>query len=275
MTGMKLSFWTLGTPDWTNRQVVDAAVRFGFDGVDLRCASGRNVSVQSTPQEVDDLRRLFADNGIEIASILAYNERGSADGVDWQAVRDDIARHIELAQRLGTKAMRVNAATPASDSSWDAYLGGFAGAITDALTANDSVVLNMQNHPGAPNVEQIARLASMVHSPLFGSGFSPDHCVDMGDDVLASAELLAPVIKKLHLADREAYGQRTGSKLRACLPGAGIVPNREVVDILRRHGFDGYVSFKWEKPTYPDLPDAEVALPHFMSYMADVLAPSP
>src|SRR5436190_23274098 len=100
---MKLSFWTLGTPDWSNTQVVDAARRFGFDGVDLRCAVGRNVSVQSTPQEVEELKRLFADSGVEIASLLVYNERGNAEGVDWGAVQDDIARHIALAQRIGTK----------------------------------------------------------------------------------------------------------------------------------------------------------------------------
>src|SRR3954469_9931554 len=145
---MKLSFWTLGTPDWDNAQVVDAARRFGFDGVDLRCAAGRNVSLQSTPEEVEDLRRLFGDNGIEIASLLAYNERGNAEGVDWSVVQDDIARHIELAQRIGTKAMRVNAAQPAASSTWDAYLEGFASALTGALASSSDVVLNMQNHPG-------------------------------------------------------------------------------------------------------------------------------
>ena len=269
---MKLSFWTLGTPDWTNRQVAEAAGRFGFDGVDLRCAPGRNVSVQSTAQEIEDLKRLFADNGVEISSILAYNERGNAEGVDWTAVQDDIARLIELAQRLGTKAMRVNAASPAAGSSWDAYLEGFAGALSGALVGNGGVVLNMQNHPGAPNVAQIGQLVSMVHSPLFGSGFSPDHCIDMGDDVLASVETLAPAVKQLHLADRERGGEGSGGKMRACLPGEGFVPNREVIETLRRHGYAGYVSFKWEKPTYPDLPDADIALPHFIQYMRGVLA---
>src|SRR3954471_18971347 len=115
---MKLSFWTLGTPDWTNMQVVDAARRFGFDGVDLRCAVGRNVSVESTPHQVVELKGLFTDNGVEISSILAYNQRGNAEDVDWVEVQDDIARHIDLAQRLGTKAMRVNAAAPAAGSSW-------------------------------------------------------------------------------------------------------------------------------------------------------------
>jgi sugar phosphate isomerase/epimerase len=56
--------------------------------------------------------------------------------------------------------------------------------------------------------------------------------------------------------------------LRACLPGTGFVPNAEVIGILRDAGFDGWMSFKWEKPTYPDLPDAEVALPAFMRLMA-------
>jgi hypothetical protein len=50
------------------------------------------------------------------------------------------------------------------------------------------------------------------------------------------------------------------------------VPNREVIDLLKRHGYDGWISFKWEKSTYPDLPDAEVALPHFMAYVTEVLA---
>jgi sugar phosphate isomerase/epimerase len=264
---MQLSFWTLGTPDWTNQQVVAAAKRFGFDGVDLRCAAGRNVSMQSTPQQVEALRRLFADSGVEIASILAYNERGNAEGVDWALVQDDIARHIELAQRLGTRAMRVNAASPARDSTWDAYIEGFAGALTRALAGNDSIVLNMQNHPGAPSAAQVAKLAAIVHSPYFGAGFSPDHCVDMGEDVVAAAVMLAPVVKQLHLADRERLPD---GKLKACLPGAGLVPNRDVIEVLQRHGYDGWVSFKWEKPTYPDLPDAELALPHFIAFMKGV-----
>jgi fatty-acyl-CoA synthase len=90
----------------------------------------------------------------------------------------------------------------------------------------------------------------------------------MGEDVLEAVATLAPVVKQLHLADRERGGEGSGGKMRACLPGEGFVPNREVIGALEHHGYDGYVSFKWEKPTYPDLPDAEVALPHFIAFMA-------
>jgi hypothetical protein len=69
----------------------------------------------------------------------------------------------------------------------------------------------------------------------------------------------------VHLADRERLAD---GRLKACLPGKGSVPNLQVLDILSQNGFDGWVSFKWEKPTYPDLPDAALALPHFVSYMS-------
>jgi sugar phosphate isomerase/epimerase len=263
----RLSFWTLGTPDWDNRQVVDAAVRYGFDGVDLRCAAGRNVSLQSSEEEVRDLKRLFADNGIEISSLLAYNERGNAEGVDWQAVTDDILAHMDLASRLGTANLRVNAASPAKDSTWDAYLDGFAGVLTKVIAESDGVVMNMQNHPGAPNADQMLRLCEMVASPRFGIGLSPDHCVDMGEDPVEVTRRVASHARQLHLADRTHNGPGASGKLRACLPGTGFVPNSEVIDILARNGYEGWVSFKWEKPTYPDLPDADVALPAFIAWI--------
>lgn len=262
---MKLSFWTLGTPDWTNEQVADAAQRFGFDGVDLRCAVGRNVSVLSTPDELSALQELYASRGVQIASLLAYNERGNADGVDWDAVAIDLIAHAELANRMGVPNLRVNAAEPARDSTWDAYLEGFAGALTNVLAECGDLTLNMQNHPGAPTVAQVIRLAEMVGDPRFGVGLSPDHCIDMGEDLIEATKLAAPYVRQLHLADRE---RTADGKLRACLPGMGFVPNHDVIEILRGAGYGGWVSFKWEKPTYPDLPDAEVALPHFMQHIA-------
>jgi sugar phosphate isomerase/epimerase len=268
---MKLSFWTLGTPGWSNEAVVDAAKRFGYDGIDLRCADNGNVSLQSTDAEVEALRRLFESEGIEIASLLAYNQRGNKDGVDWDAVTADLIAHAELCRRIGTPNLRVNVGVPATGSTWEAYLDGFAGAVTRALSEVDGVTMNVQNHPGSINAEQAGHLAGLVNSDRFGIGFSPDHCVDMGEDPVALASHVAAWVRHLHLADREsANGATVGGKLRACLPGEGIVANREVLATLEGQGYDGWVSFKWEKPAYPDLPDAEEALPRFVAFMSAV-----
>lgn len=265
MTSSKLSFWTLGTPGWSNEAVVDGAKRFGFQGVDIRCNSGGNISLQSSDEDVETLTQLFTAYGIEIASLLAYNQRGNEDGVDWPAVTADLIATAEMAQRLGTQTVRINAGCPARGGDWDAYLGDFAGAAKEALSTAPEVTLLVQNHPGSLTALQAGQLAELANDEHFGVGLSPDHCIDMGDDTLAVTRQIAPRVKQVHLADRERLPDGT---LKACLPGDGFVPNREVLRELTVRGFDGWVSFKWEKPTYPDLPDAEVALPRMIEFMS-------
>ena len=93
--------------------------------------------------------------------------------------------------------------------------------------------------------------------------------------VEGKADHIAGVYEKgLKMYQTSIYGELIPEflKLKSNVGGEGFVPNREVIELLQRHGYGGYVSFKWEKPTYPDLPDAEVALPCFIAYMRDVLA---
>jgi sugar phosphate isomerase/epimerase len=262
---MKLSFWTLGTPGWPNQAVADAAKRFGYAGVDLRCGEGRNIAVAPDETELTELTALFASRGVQIASILAYNRRGSVEGVDWDGVYEDVVAHGRLAQRAGVRLVRVNAGCPADGEPWEPYLEGLASVLSRSLEATaEDVTFNLQNHPGSVTAVQAAWVAERVNSPRVGVGFSPDHCVDMEEDTVAVARQIAPWIRQVYLADRERLPD---GKLKACLPGTGFVPNAEVLEVLSKAGFDGWVSFKWEKPTYPDLPDAEVALPHFIDYM--------
>jgi sugar phosphate isomerase/epimerase len=240
----------------------------GNTGVDLRCAANGNISLQSSKEDVARLKDLFASHGLEVASLLGYTQRGNDDGVDWDAVTADLIRHAELCLRVGSQNLRANVGAPARESTWDAYLEGYAAAVTKALEAVDGVVINVQNHPGSVNTAEAGRLAAMVGSPRFGIGFSTDHCVDMGEDPAAMARQVARWVRHVHLADRaRASGEKTEGKFYASLPGEGVVANREVLETLRAAGFDGWVSFKWEKPTWPELPEAEIALPRFVSFM--------
>jgi sugar phosphate isomerase/epimerase len=268
---MKRSFWTLGTPGWSDEAVIAAAERFGFHGVDLRCGGNGSISVQSTDDEVKELKQLFAYNGIEIASLLGYTQRGTEDGVDWDAVTDDLVAHMELCHHAGTHNLRAQVGAPAHESSWDAYLEGFAAAVTKALSQVEHIVINFQNHPGSLTANQGAKLAAMVNSDRFGLGLSTDHCVDMGEDPAAIAGEVARWVRYVHLADRENNdGPMTAGKYYASLPGDGVVPNARVLETLQAAGYDGWVAFKWEKPTWPELPDAEIALPRFVSFMKEL-----
>jgi fatty-acyl-CoA synthase len=57
---------------------------------------------------------------------------------------------------------------------------------------------------------------------------------------------------------------RTGSgpdDWRLTLLGDGDVPVREMLRLLLRDGYDGWVSVEWEKRWHPDIAGPEIALP--------------
>jgi sugar phosphate isomerase/epimerase len=55
--------------------------------------------------------------------------------------------------------------------------------------------------------------------------------------------------------------------LVVALLGEGEIPVRQQLEVLRRVGYGGYISFEWEKKWHPELPEAEVALPLGMAWL--------
>jgi hypothetical protein len=48
------------------------------------------------------------------------------------------------------------------------------------------------------------------------------------------------------------------------------VPLREAIARLDAADFEGFYSFKWEKIWNPDLPEPQVAMPLFLSFMGSI-----
>ena len=71
---MKISFMTWVCPDWDLNQVLTAAVRYGYDGVEPRAEANQKhgVEIASTKKQRAEIRSQFADmGGINLQGILA------------------------------------------------------------------------------------------------------------------------------------------------------------------------------------------------------------
>jgi fatty-acyl-CoA synthase len=55
------------------------------------------------------------------------------------------------------------------------------------------------------------------------------------------------------------------------LLGEGEVPVREQLQLLHRHGYDGYISVEWEKHWHPEIPDPEIALPQHIAWLKQIV----
>ena len=61
-------------------------------------------------------------------------------------------------------------------------------------------------------------------------------------------------------------------KVRYVLVGEGDVPVKTQVQVLAAGGYKGYYGFEWEKRWHPEIPDPEVAFPHYAKTIAGYLA---
>src|SRR5688572_29136720 len=114
---MKLSFWTMGMPDWTNAEIAQRAKELGYDGVDLRCTEAMdgkptnsgNLTLETSNGELADIKESFAEAGIAIASMLGYNWGGrpGASKAEWDVVEAQAVAYARVAEKLGTATIRV------------------------------------------------------------------------------------------------------------------------------------------------------------------------
>ena len=79
---MKLSFCTLGCPDWDLDTIAARGRDLGFDGVELRGVAGEHIGPDETPEDRTRIRDLFADAGLEIACIMGYSRFTLPDAED-------------------------------------------------------------------------------------------------------------------------------------------------------------------------------------------------
>jgi len=260
---MKLSFWTLGMPPWSNAEFADKAAELGYKGIDIRCTNGGNISADSSEAEIDDVLKTYAAKGIEIASLLGYQKRGSGkEPVDWNEVESDLVRHAKLAERMGNLPFRITVGYADPSTTREEYLNNLGEAAKTAMKEVPSVRFMVQNHAGSSSAGELGDLVEKVADPRFTFGYSPDHCYEEHEDPIEMAERYAPVISQLHIADRKKLPD---GHYAACWIGDGIEPHAKIVETLAKRGFDGWVSLKWERGG--DLPLGDTLLPHYVQYM--------
>ena len=78
---------------------------------------------------------------------------------------------------------------------------------------------------------------------------------------------LGSTIRHTHIKDL----RRNNGAWEHVLPGEGTFPLREQLDALQKMSYDRFVSFEWEKKWHPEIPDAAVALPHFVQWFRENL----
>ena len=105
-----VSFYTFGQ-DVDIREACEQSKAAGYDGVELCVSENGQLNMKTTDKELQQLRAMIGDMGLEVSSIGAWNlwEHNLAgyDEADAAYASDIIKKQIECAQALGADATLV------------------------------------------------------------------------------------------------------------------------------------------------------------------------
>jgi len=264
---MKLAFTTLGCPDWTIEQVAARAQSMGYDGVELRGVAGEHIGADETPEARAAIRKLFADHGVAIACIMGYSRFTTDDPAKRTEDIEVALKFLDVARDVGCPVLRIfgGVFTEAGrDESLRRVIEGVK-QLTGKAEAN-GVKLAIETHDDWCKGSNLRAVLDGVASPALGICW--DACTSFFVEPLEQTyAAIKDDIAHMHFKD----AAREGEKIKSKLPGTGEVDMAKILQLLRGGGYDGCLSFEWEKKWEPDLEEPEIAFPHYLQHARALL----
>ena len=162
----KLCFMTFVLPEWEIERVVKFAKEVGYDGVEIRVDAKHKheISSQSSAEVRKYVKKLFADEGIEIPCVATSVQFGSSDPAVRQENIESAKVNLDLAADLGADVVRM-------------FAGGGIPKLTDEAA------------------QYVAEAFDKVGDYAKSSGVCP--MLECGHDIIKSAVEASNVIKRV------------------------------------------------------------------------------
>jgi sugar phosphate isomerase/epimerase len=267
---VRLAFSTLGCPDWSLDQVAEAAGRFGYEAIELRCLGG-DLDLSSRPElsagEIARTRRRLADRGLEVCCVDTSACFHSPDDPERLANVDLALRFAEIAAGLGAPLIRVFPNEVPDGSARPETRRRIAAALhVLAERMPDGVRIGLETHGDFASGEETAEIARRADHPAVAIVWDAANTLAAGESIASAARAVAPYLALVHLKDaRPRDGERFWQPV---LAGRGRVPFGEVVAAVARVGYRGWLSFEWEKYWHPEIEEPEIAFADFAAAVA-------
>ena len=268
---MRLSFSSLACPDWTMPQIVAMAAFLGYEGVELRFVQGE-YSLWKLPvfqgAELASTKRSLGDCGLAVSCLDTSCRFHFPDPAERNRWLEEGKRMSDLAAALGAPGMRVFGDTVQPGADRDSTRRWIAESIGELaeITSRKRVEVWLETHGDFASAAATLEILLQSGSPHAGALWDPANClVEAQETPAEGAAKLGSAIRHTHMKDL----RRENDEWEHVLTGEGNFPLRQQLEALQELNYDGYVSFEWEKKWHPEIPDAEIALPHFIQWFRE------
>jgi len=271
---LKLSFSTLGCPNWELEQIAQAARAYGYAAVELRAIGGELDLLERPefqPGTVETTRRWLGEQSVSISCVDTSCKFDSLDANERRRQIDSAVKHTELASALGAPLIRIFPDKIQEGATRNETRDNIASCLREAADrGHTGVQIGLETHGDFARGHMAAEITRLANHPKVALIWDVANSLAAGDSIEEAAHDVGPYLAHVHLRDARAVAGQV--HWFPVLAGSGAVSFNDAIDALRRLGYEGYISFEWEKYWHPEIEEPEVALPDFVKAMKKVLA---
>ncbi|MFJ5061204.1 sugar phosphate isomerase/epimerase family protein [Streptomyces nigra] len=243
---MKLAFSTLGVPGLPLPDVLRLASAHGYHGVELRAHPEEPVHPGLGPGERAGVAAEFKAAGVEPLGVAGYT-RIAAPGDDGPVI-EEVRTLVDLAHDIGAPYVRIfpGADPEQTSEATDAIAARRLGTAAE-YAADLGVRVLLETHDSHRAAADAMRVLGLVGHRNVGALWDVMHTWLAGEQPAESYAALAPHLGYVQVKDIAGADDTTPLPL-----GAGVLPLAECVEVLSRHGWDGWLCWEYEKRWYED-----------------------
>lgn len=270
---MKLSFTTLGCPDWSFAKILDEAQKMGYEGIEVRGVNGvmRAEEIEAfRPENAKETKAQLRAHGL--VAVGFGTSASFHDEERYESALDEGKKAIDVCRRMGFSFIRVFGDRIPEPSQREAVIGRVISGIGELCdyAKGKNVQVLLEIHGEFNTVENVMPVADALGGKeAFGFLWDIEHSDKVyGADWPVFYDAIKPYIRHTHIKDhrRKADGGHA-----YCLIGDGDIPIGDIVNRMHADGFGGYYSLEWEKKWVPTLEEPDVALPAYKAYMQKIM----
>jgi len=267
---MKLAFSTLGCPDWDLDTIINRTAEIGFGGLEMRGIL-QELDITRLPEfstkGIETCAKV-EDAGIEIAcfsSSVMMSNAGSPISVE---SLDEVKRYADLCNVFHTTNIRVFGGKIGS-MTWEDAIDDAATNLErmSRIVKNTNIKIVVETHDDWMKGANFRRVMEMVDSDNVGVLWDVNHpYMFINEKPEDSWQEMGKWVHHTHWKD--SYVEKDSEHgFQPCLMGEGVLPHREIYDVLKNGGYDGYLCLEYEKRWHPEIPDPKIAFPQYYDYM--------
>jgi len=266
----KLCFNTLACPDWSLKEVFENAQKYGYKAVEIRGIKG-DVDILNSPEfapsKIADIRKMSADFGVKILNLNSSVVLHEYEPEKRLKNLDTAKMYIDLAQQLACPFVRVFPDKFPKEKSKEFALETIKTNYEKLIDycKGSKVKVLLDAHGDLVWSEDLLEMMQGLDKKHVGViwDFFNMHLITK-ESPQKMYETLQDNIEIVQIKDGFFKPNTTHEYT---LTGKGEVPIAEILKIIDKDKYEGFISFEWEKRWHPELPQPDLALPHFVEYI--------